>query len=347
MPQRGRVLTPAVLVTVLLSLTVLAGCASWTGGLVGPASPSPGVPAGDQTDPGHQTGAQGRTGANRVGLPSPGPTTGSTPRSRTDPGTDPAGTTPPTGPSALPTSSLPTPGVVRLASGRVYVLPAQQDTAVRRSGTGRPLLVVLHSFGGTWTRLEKAAGFQARARGQGFVVAYGIGPNRSWNAGGCCGWAQSHEMDDVGYLADLVADVQQRVPDIDPRRIYLTGFSNGAMMTLRALCERPDLFAAGFGVAGQLVTQCAGGAPIHYLQVHGLVDEVVPYQGGKVAWLGMSFSPVPDLPGRVIARAPGSVVEIVTHRCGHVWPNQRQCGIDAAGVGLAFLSRYALGSVSG
>ncbi len=250
----------------------------------------------------------------------------------TRPAPTPSSTTRPA-PGALP------PNVVRLASGRIYVLPNQPDVDPRAT---RPLLVVLHSFGGTWTRLERAARFLPRAKGQGLAVAYGIGRDRSWNAGSCCGWAQSHEENDLKYLVDLVSDVQRRVPDIDGRRIYLTGFSNGAMMTLRAVCERPDVFAAGVGVAGALVGRCAGGSPVHYLEIHGTVDDVVPYAGGKVPWLGLSFAPVRSLPDRIRSQAPGSVAEVRSYPCGHVWPTAGPCRVDATAAVLSFVRRFAL-----
>ncbi|MGW5362188.1 alpha/beta hydrolase family esterase [Actinopolymorpha pittospori] len=309
-PRRSRVsLRVAMVAMAATALTAVMGCGPWSG-----------------ANPRHHAAA------------SPGlPNAGVSPAGADDPNEQPL-------PGAEPSSPTPShpplgPEEVRLASGRVYVLP---DQARPRPGASRPLLLVLHSFGGTWQRLRTVGRFEERAARLGFVVAYGIGADRSWNAGSCCGWSQSRDADDVGYLVSVAADVRRRIPDVDPRRIYLTGFSNGAMMTLRALCERPRVFAAGVGVAGQLVGRCAGGAPIHYLEIHGTVDAVVPYAGGRVGWLGVTFPPVSGLPARVRAGAPGSVVEIRTHPCGHVWPTGDQCGLDAAEVGWEFLSRYAL-----
>ncbi|GAA2759784.1 alpha/beta hydrolase family esterase [Actinopolymorpha rutila] len=267
-----------------------------------------------------------RAAEARVGTP----TTGATPAS---PAT--------AGPPGARQASAALPGQVRLASGREYVLPRP---APARLGARRPLLLVLHSFGGTWRRMEHLGQFQERAARRGYVVAYGIGARRSWDAAGCCGWSNAHRAKDVEYLTDVVADVRRRVPGIDPRRIYLTGFSNGAMMTLHALCERPRLFAAGVGVAGALVGRCRGGAPIHYLEIHGTSDAVVPYDGGRTDWLHATFPPVSDLPGTIADRAPGSVVKIRSHPCGHVWPVGGRCHLDAAAIGWEFLRRYALPS---
>lgn len=298
-------------VTAVTALTSAMGCGPWGSNARHHAAGSPDRPAAGVTP----ADADDTGGANEQPLP----------------GAEPS---PPT-PSGMPLG----PEEVRLPSGRVYVLP---DQAPPRPGVSRPLLIVLHSFGGTWQRLRAAGRFEERAARLGFVVAYGIGADRSWNAGSCCGWSQSRDADDVGYLVSVAADVRRRTPDVDPRRIYLTGFSNGAMMTLRALCERPRAFAAGVGVAGQLVGRCEGGAPIHYLEIHGTVDAVVPYAGGRVGWLGVTFPPVSRLSQRVKAKAPGSVVEVRTHPCGHVWPTRDECGLDAAEVGWGFLSRFAL-----
>lgn len=303
MPSRRRVRLAALVTGVLtVAVTALGGCA----GL------------------GH---GRDRTAEARVGTPTPGATPAS-----------PATSGPP---GARHARALP--AQVRLPGGRVYVLPTP---APARAGAGpggrRPLLLVLHSFGGTWQRMEHIGQFQRRAARRGYVVAYGVGAKRSWDADGCCGWSNAHHAKDVEYLADVVADVRRRVPGIDPRRIYLTGFSNGAMMTLHALCERPRLFAAGVGVAGALVGRCRGGAPIHYLEIHGTSDEVVPYAGGRIDWLHATFPPVSDLPGTIAARAPGSVVRIRTHPCAHVWPVGGRCRLDAATIGWEFLRQYAL-----
>ncbi|MET9020830.1 PHB depolymerase family esterase [Actinopolymorpha sp. NPDC004070] len=266
-----------------------------------------------------------RTAEARVGTPTPGATPAS-PATSGPPGTR--------HPGALPRQ-------VRLADGRTYVLPTP---APAPWGARRPLLLVLHSFGGTWQRMEHIGQFQTRAARRGYVVAYGVGARRSWDADGCCGWSNAHHAKDVEYLTDVVADVRHRVPGIDPRRIYLMGFSNGAMMTLHTLCERPHLFAAGVGVAGALVGRCRGGAPIRYLEIHGTSDEVVPYDGGRIDWLHATFPPVSDLPRTIAARAPGSVVEIRSHPCAHVWPVGGRCRLDAATIGWEFLRRYALPS---
>ena len=223
-------------------------------------------------------------------------------------------------------TSLPTPAPVRRG--------ARRRCCSSCTPSGEP--------GAGWTPGQ----FQGRAARRGYVVAYGIGAERSWDADGCCGWSNAHHAKDVEYLADVVADVRRRVPGIDARRVYLTGFSNGLeMMSLRALCERPHLFAAGVGVAGALVGRCRGGArPSTTWKSTGPPTRL--YRTTEAGSTGCTrpFPPFSDLPGTIASRAPGSVVEIRSHPCGHVWPVGGRCRLDAATIGWEFLRRYALPS---
>ncbi len=45
----------------------------------------------------------------------------------------------------------------------------------------------------------------------------------------------------------------------DPKRVYVTGFSNGAGMAYKMACEKPDKVAAIGVVEGALVTHCDPG----------------------------------------------------------------------------------------
>jgi poly(3-hydroxybutyrate) depolymerase len=49
--------------------------------------------------------------------------------------------------------------------------------------------------------------------------------------------------DDVGFVDAIIADVREQLP-IDRRRVYASGFSNGAAFTARLSVERSDTFAA-------------------------------------------------------------------------------------------------------
>lgn len=106
-----------------------------------------------------------------------------------------------------------------------------------------PLVVMLHGGFGSAAQAERAYGWDRLADTAKFAVAYPDGLGRAWNAGGgCCGRSAADGVDDVGFVAAAVSDIARQV-DVDPKRVYATGISNGGMMTYALAC-RTALFAA-------------------------------------------------------------------------------------------------------
>lgn len=143
-----------------------------------------------------------------------------------------------------------------------------------------PLVVVLHGGYGSGAQAERAYGWdQQGERGQ-FLVAYPDGYRRSWNAGMCCGAAKSRNVDDVGFITAMVRKIE-RTQHADPNRVYVTGMSNGAMMAYRLACEAPFPIAGIGSVAGTLdMDSCANPHHTKILEIHGLTDAHVPFNGG-------------------------------------------------------------------
>jgi polyhydroxybutyrate depolymerase len=122
----------------------------------------------------------------------------------------------------------------------------------------------------------------ARARGVALVYPQGVG--NSWNAGACCGRAQSEATQDVRFFRDLVREVSDEIC-VDLNRVFATGMSNGAMMAYRLACEAPDLFAAVAPVAGvDALPKCDSKTPVPVLAFNGTNDPLVHYGGG---WFGL------------------------------------------------------------
>jgi polyhydroxybutyrate depolymerase len=71
--------------------------------------------------------------------------------------------------------------------------------------------------------------------------------------------------------------------DIDPDRIYATGFSNGAIMVYRLACELSDQLAAiGPVSATQILDDeqaCHPGRSVPVIHFHGTADRLNPYEG--------------------------------------------------------------------
>jgi polyhydroxybutyrate depolymerase len=157
-----------------------------------------------------------------------------------------------------------------------------------------PLVVGLHGGAGSGASFAKMSGFDTVADLAGFIVVYPNGTDKprplreamgksgfdTWNAGSCCGYAQEHGVDDVGFIRAVVAEVEKQHA-VDPKRIYATGISNGGMMAYRLACEAADLFAAvGPVSAVQEVKSCKPSRPVSVVHIHGADDENVPLKGG-------------------------------------------------------------------
>lgn len=178
-----------------------------------------------------------------------------------------------------------------LRDARVYVADSYDgDEAM-------PLVFVLHGGGGSAEQIEtQSAEFNPIADREGFVVVYangvesdGLMSARTWNGGGCCGYAAEENIDDVGFLMALLDDVTDDLC-IDERRVYSTGMSNGAIMSYRLACEQADRIAAIAPVAAtQFAENCQPARPVPLLHVHGTEDQNAPYDGGE----GCGFAGVP------------------------------------------------------
>lgn len=141
-----------------------------------------------------------------------------------------------------------------------------------------PLVLNWHGYGSdaaqqaVYSELEQ----KGPAAGYAIVTPQGTGSPARWNI-----FSRGPGLDDVRFAEDLI-DWAASTLCIDTARVYSTGMSNGAGMSVFLACEIPDRIAAIAPVAGvNLVDGCAG-APIDVLAFHGDADPVVPYAGGSV-----------------------------------------------------------------
>jgi polyhydroxybutyrate depolymerase len=113
-----------------------------------------------------------------------------------------------------------------------------------------PLVIVLHGGGGSAANsagvTSSSNRWRALSDAEGFIVLYGEGVGGQWNDCGqiTLSGAAPSTADDVGYLRAVAGDMSRR-QNIDQTRLYLNGVSNGGLMTLRALQEASETFAAG------------------------------------------------------------------------------------------------------
>lgn len=178
----------------------------------------------------------------------------------------------------------------------------------------RPLVLVLHGHGGG---ARQVIGLRALGRGalsrwvdlaksENLVVASldGLrGPDhlQGWND--CRADAPNNpSSDDVAFLDAVVARLIETAR-ADPDRVYVSGMSNGAMMTFRAALEMTPRPAAIAPVSGLMAANSAcraPSAPVSLLLIEGTSDKMVPYAGGEV---GYARRWTPEDRGRVLSAA--------------------------------------------
>jgi polyhydroxybutyrate depolymerase len=223
---------------------------------------------------------------------------------------------------------------------RTYLLHVPSALPV---GSHPPLVVALHGATVTAAETERYYHWDDLADAKGVVVAYPQGINNAWNAGSCCSDAPSRNTDDLGFVGAVLGDASTRVA-ADPSRRYMTGVSNGAMMTLRYACERPGELAAIGSVAGTFTSRCDHPPPIPFIAIHGLNDRAVSFEASSntaetgpdirlpgVETIGRFFvadgcrDPMTTTAGPVHTQtgtcAPGLDVKVMTiEGAGHQWP---------------------------
>lgn len=140
------------------------------------------------------------------------------------------------------------------------------------------LVLVLHGGGGSARQAEESYGWTALADREGFLVVHPQGLHHTWNTGGgCCGRAAEQAVDDVAFLTAVVDDVARRTT-VDMGRVFVTGMSNGAMMSYTLACST-DVFAAIAPVAGTMLADCTDPAPVSVFHLHGTADTSVRMDG--------------------------------------------------------------------
>lgn len=161
--------------------------------------------------------------------------------------------------------------------------------ATYRPSAPSALLFALHGGGGNMDFQADDAryGQIGQSEHAGYVVVFPNGYSQradgkfaTWNAGKCCGAARDKEIDDVGFIRQIVANITRQM-NIDRTRIYATGMSNGGMMAYRLACEMSDVFAAIAPVAGTDNTRaCTPKTPVSILHFHAKNDTHVLFGGG-------------------------------------------------------------------
>ena len=217
-----------------------------------------------------------------------------------------------------------------------------------------PLLILLHGGNSDMFNMVNLSNFKGFARENSIALVFPNAFDKNWNDGrilnalGDTISAVKAGVDDVLFISDLIDHLEQRY-NIDEKRVYSTGISNGANMSMRLGCELSNKIAGASGVAGTMAeltfNTCSPDIPIPIVLIHGTADPLFPINGmsGVVVshqslidkWLteiGANNSPVetkvPDnfndgttVTKRVFSGQNGlKVWSYIVNDGGHTWP---------------------------
>ncbi|TFG13739.1 hypothetical protein EU537_05640 [Candidatus Thorarchaeota archaeon] len=159
-----------------------------------------------------------------------------------------------------------------------------------------PLLVALHGGGGDARNMKRSYGLDTVAERYGFIIAYPDGTGdlqyslHTWNSGYADVYAFRNNVSDVEFLYDLIEQLIDAY-NVNSSAVYMTGHSNGAMMTYRFAAEHAEMVSGIAPVSGSVGGKMTEDSelyvipdpehPLSVVHVHGKQDKQVLYEGGK------------------------------------------------------------------
>jgi len=146
-----------------------------------------------------------------------------------------------------------------------------------------PIVVVFHGSSASASVIERETSMNTRADAFGFFVVYPEGLHRAWNIGECCRYSFLHHVSETAFLTGILDQMHSSFM-VDPSRVYVTGYSDGATLSFLLGCALPNRIAAVAGVSGTLFEpepRCPLPKPIPAMIIHGTGDTQIPYGGDR------------------------------------------------------------------
>jgi polyhydroxybutyrate depolymerase len=152
--------------------------------------------------------------------------------------------------------------------------------------TSAPLMLNFHGFGGSASEHMIEADMRSLAESDTFILVYPQGSSLNgyphWNA--CpTGGDNKSDTDDFGFVESIINKISSQF-NVDMKRIYAAGYSNGSMMAYGLANHKSELIAAVASVSGGML-DCTGNTthPMPILHLHGTSDNILPYNG-SIGW---------------------------------------------------------------
>ena len=126
--------------------------------------------------------------------------------------------------------------------------------------------------------METYTGMSAVADRSGFLAVYpsAVTPHPFWNY-----YLDPNKPNDIQFISDLIDHIEA-TRCVDPKRVYVTGVSNGGGMTAldRLQAEHaPGRPSRPSPAATRHLPPCNPDRPLSVLEIHGTADKTVPYWG--------------------------------------------------------------------
>ncbi len=148
-----------------------------------------------------------------------------------------------------------------------------------------PLVLALHGYSGNNLEMMDNYGWVELADERGFVVAFPNGTtdqwnNRFWDVD--YDFHANYDIDDDGFLSSLAVHLQE-LHGLDPDRTFVTGFSNGAEMSIQLACRESETFVAFAPIVGMMMdtlfTSCDPAVNRPILSLNGTDDSITLFEG--------------------------------------------------------------------
>lgn len=140
------------------------------------------------------------------------------------------------------------------------------------------------------------------------------------------GWEVERDSPDVRFIGHLLDEIG-RTLCVDDRRVFVTGYSNGAFLASTIACVDADRVAAIATVAGLLDPPgCKPARPVPVVAFQGTGDEFVAFTGG-LGPRGQAAS-ANDGTGRTLGETSGGKAvarSAPTSKVAAVWANRNKC----------------------
>lgn len=164
----------------------------------------------------------------------------------------------------------------------IYYIPSGYDSKAKL-----PVVFFIHGYGASAQIGVNVLGpqYHARAERDQAIVVYPEATSKHWNDKLGGSFPATDTINDVGYISSLI-DMFIKDFKGDPRRIYVSGSSNGGMMTYRLSVDIPEKIAAiapfVSTISPSVAQQSSDAMPIPIIITSGTADSVIRWDGGPV-----------------------------------------------------------------